>query len=394
MANCSSCGADLGSGQRFCTGCGRQVDASGPPDKENSSLSAAVESASLTALLGDLEYGTVDAKYLALMRLLTGERSVLLQAYPALLGCLERTSSLEPTERAVGGLASAVRFLSAVGIAWCRDLDSTVDYEGKAYLVLQEYLPVNYIHCQDDTQEARYNDGLGISFPWLKGHTGYPGDVGFASLEAMSHYRDLSVVGASLLNFLRNLVSDNSSAVTFREQGDRRIQLVYALSALNCGEAREALGYYASEMSDTGVGRAARIALNNWGQLSFLDMIDMDPTLPRPSKNSRGSAKEPAGSRTNLTEGQAPAGSGEQKSRILAGILGIFFGAFGVHNFYLGYTKKATWQLVMSIIGIVTLCIVIGWGLLLVTSVWGLVEGIMILVGAVNNDANGVALGS
>ncbi len=31
----------------------------------------------------------------------------------------------------------------------------------------------------------------------------------------------------------------------------------------------------------------------------------------------------------------------EQKSKIVAGILGILLGAFGVHNFYLGYTGKA-----------------------------------------------------
>ena len=33
------------------------------------------------------------------------------------------------------------------------------------------------------------------------------------------------------------------------------------------------------------------------------------------------------------------------KSKVAAGLLAIFLGAFGVHNFYLGYTGKAVAQL-------------------------------------------------
>ena len=32
------------------------------------------------------------------------------------------------------------------------------------------------------------------------------------------------------------------------------------------------------------------------------------------------------------------------KSKMVAGLLGIFFGSFGVHNFYLGYNTKAVLQ--------------------------------------------------
>ena len=41
---------------------------------------------------------------------------------------------------------------------------------------------------------------------------------------------------------------------------------------------------------------------------------------------------------------QAPAP--DAKSKLVAGLLGIFLGTFGVHNFYLGYTGKAITQLV------------------------------------------------
>lgn len=78
--------------------------------------------------------------------------------------------------------------------------------------------------------------------------------------------------------------------------------------------------------------------------------------------------------------------AGEQKSKIVAGILGILLGGLGIHNFYLGYTKKAVIQLVISLAGS---CVVIGPT---VAGIWGLVEGIMILVGKINVDGKGVPL--
>lgn len=80
------------------------------------------------------------------------------------------------------------------------------------------------------------------------------------------------------------------------------------------------------------------------------------------------------------------------KSRIAAGLLGIFLGYFGVHNFYLGYTTKAIVQLVLTIVGIVTSCIGVGVLLVIGVEIWGLVEGIMILAGKINSDGNGVPL--
>ena len=66
----------------------------------------------------------------------------------------------------------------------------------------------------------------------------------------------------------------------------------------------------------------------------------------------------------------------DAKSKLIAGLLGIFLGGLGVHNFYLGYTGKGVAQLLLS------LCFGIG-------AIWGLVEGIMILCGKINVDANG-----
>lgn len=70
-----------------------------------------------------------------------------------------------------------------------------------------------------------------------------------------------------------------------------------------------------------------------------------------------------------------------QKSKMAAGLLGIFLGGFGVHNFYLGYTGKAVAQL------LITLC-TCGFGAF-VSGIWGLIEGIQILTGSINTDAQG-----
>lgn len=77
------------------------------------------------------------------------------------------------------------------------------------------------------------------------------------------------------------------------------------------------------------------------------------------------------------------------KSKMAAGLLGIFLGAFGVHNFYLGYTTKAIIQLVCTLVGFLLSCIVIGVFIVLGIEIWGLVEGIMILSGKINVDGKG-----
>lgn len=56
------------------------------------------------------------------------------------------------------------------------------------------------------------------------------------------------------------------------------------------------------------------------------------------------------------------------KSKLTAGLLQLFLGWFGVGRFYLGYTT----------IGVLQLCF--NW---LTCGLWGLIDGIMILVGNV-----------
>ena len=73
------------------------------------------------------------------------------------------------------------------------------------------------------------------------------------------------------------------------------------------------------------------------------------------------------------------------KSKMAAGLLGIFLGSLGIHNFYLGYTKRALIQLLVSVLGSFLVVPPIAMG------IWGLVEGIFYLTGrqGYTTDAQG-----
>ena len=72
------------------------------------------------------------------------------------------------------------------------------------------------------------------------------------------------------------------------------------------------------------------------------------------------------------------------KSKLAAGLLAIFLGALGIHNFYLGYTNKAVTQLLLGTVG----SLAFGLGPV-ISGIWGLVEGIYILTGKIDKDAEG-----
>jgi len=73
----------------------------------------------------------------------------------------------------------------------------------------------------------------------------------------------------------------------------------------------------------------------------------------------------------------APAGW-VPKQKMLMGIIAILIGGLGIHSFMMGNTKK----------GVIQICS----NLLCVGGLWGLIEGIMILMGNITTDAYGVPL--
>ena len=69
-----------------------------------------------------------------------------------------------------------------------------------------------------------------------------------------------------------------------------------------------------------------------------------------------------------------------EKSRIVAGVLGIVLGGLGIHRFYLGNIGLGIVQIIVSII-------TLGIG-----SIWGFIEGIIIIAGANWKDSEGLPL--
>jgi TM2 domain-containing membrane protein YozV len=78
--------------------------------------------------------------------------------------------------------------------------------------------------------------------------------------------------------------------------------------------------------------------------------------------------------------------SSEPKQRVIAGILALFVGGLGIHNFYLGYTEKAVIQLLLSTVGWI-----VGIGPV-IAGVWAFIEGIQILTGDIKVDGKGQPL--
>lgn len=134
------------------------------------------------------------------------------------------------------------------------------------------------------------------------------------------------------------------------------------------------------------------------------DAPGIDPGIPgnpglyaAPSAGAYGThnAQDPYG---NNAYGAPPAAAAahaapraaetSEKSRLAGGLLGIFLGSLGVHNFYLGFTTKAVIQLLLTLVGWVAF----GLGPA-IAAVWGLIEGIMILAskpgGKWHRDAKG-----
>ncbi|MGC4961974.1 TM2 domain-containing protein [Gordonia sp. DT218] len=81
------------------------------------------------------------------------------------------------------------------------------------------------------------------------------------------------------------------------------------------------------------------------------------------------------------------------KSKVVAGLLQIFLGSFGVGRFYLGDNQTGGIQLGLTIIGWITAIFLVGFLILLGVGIWALIDGIMMLTGSVR-DKNGLPLRS
>lgn len=88
----------------------------------------------------------------------------------------------------------------------------------------------------------------------------------------------------------------------------------------------------------------------------------------------------------NINKDETSSKPVDAKSKVAAGLLAIFFGTLGIHNFYLGYNKKAVVQLLLTVIGWI---VIVGP---IISGIWSIVEAIMLFTGSISVDASGKKL--
>ena len=68
----------------------------------------------------------------------------------------------------------------------------------------------------------------------------------------------------------------------------------------------------------------------------------------------------------------------EAKSTVVAYVLWVFLGWFGAHRFYLGRTNSAIAMLALSIVGFMSMVILVGMFLLAAVAIWLVVDACLI----------------
>lgn len=121
--------------------------------------------------------------------------------------------------------------------------------------------------------------------------------------------------------------------------------------------------------------------------------IEVSTQEPKKEDNTFNTNQTSTNNSTNTNNTQKV----ELKSKLAAGLFGIFLGAFGVHNFYLGYNGKGATQVSVTSAAILLSCcaaffpffIFITILPIMGMSIWGLIEGILILSGSIDKDGKG-----
>lgn len=84
----------------------------------------------------------------------------------------------------------------------------------------------------------------------------------------------------------------------------------------------------------------------------------------------------------------------DQKSKLIAALLGIFLGSLGIHNFYLGYNTKGIIQLSVTLLCSLLACCTLGISSIGIVGmqIWAIIEAVLILTGNISVDGKGVPL--
>jgi TM2 domain-containing membrane protein YozV len=90
-----------------------------------------------------------------------------------------------------------------------------------------------------------------------------------------------------------------------------------------------------------------------------------------------------------MSNGENVIDTTQRKSKLVAGLLALFLGQFGIHWFYLGNNKLGLTQLILFLIGIPLCVIFIGFFILIGVRIWAFVDAIRIFMGSINTDSDG-----
>lgn len=125
------------------------------------------------------------------------------------------------------------------------------------------------------------------------------------------------------------------------------------------------------------------------GYASADPYVAQNPYASQQSYAQQTAWQQPPSNAMQPYQPQPVVGHHQPRSKIAAALLAWFLGHLGVHNFYLGYQRKAVTQLTLAIIGYVTTFILIGFLILPIVYIWGFIEFIMILMGSGGYDVDG-----
>lgn len=94
---------------------------------------------------------------------------------------------------------------------------------------------------------------------------------------------------------------------------------------------------------------------------------------PKPAGYNSQNTAPPVAQNTYAYQAPNTAAVPKQKSKVVAGLLGIFLGSLGVHKFYLGYAQAGIIMLLVTLVGAIVFVGPLVMGLI------GLIEGIIYL---------------
>ncbi|WP_194767229.1 NINE protein [Tamlana sp. I1] len=106
---------------------------------------------------------------------------------------------------------------------------------------------------------------------------------------------------------------------------------------------------------------------------------DLNKAFDSAKEKAKGFAEEAKETASEFAENAKETFGSSDNQKVLAGILALLFGAFGVHKFILGYNKEGGILLGITVLGMVLSCVGVGALFVWMPGAVGFIEGIIYL---------------